>query len=117
VQGSGLAVGFVIGLAIVGANLPFVNERMFGVLAWPPSIDAIGGQRVRIKPLWFRCIELLVMYAVIAGLARLVEQRIGPVAKQGWEFYAITACLFIVASYPGFVWRYLRRGGRHPEGS
>jgi hypothetical protein len=29
------------------------------------------------------------------------------VFPQSWEFYAVSACLFIVLAFPGFVLRYL----------
>ncbi|CAN5123460.1 DUF2818 family protein [soil metagenome] len=107
IQGLGLAVAFVIGIAIAAANLPFFNERLFALLPLP------GGRPV--KPLWLRAVELIVLYAVVGFIARTVENQIGAVARQGWEFYAVTACLFIVAAYPGFVWRYLRRAGRQQD--
>lgn len=94
-------------MAIVAANLPFFNERLFAVLPLPRAS--------RVKPLWLRAIELIVLYAIVGAIARAVENQIGAVARQGWEFYAVTACLFIVAAYPGFVWRYLRRAGRQQD--
>ena len=54
-----------------------------------------------------------------AGVARSDEsaspaptggrERAGQIAAQGWEFYAITAALFLTFAFPGFVWRYLLR--------
>jgi hypothetical protein len=38
-----------------------------------------------------------------------LERHAGQVAPQGWEFYAVTAALFITFAFPGFVWRYLVR--------
>jgi hypothetical protein len=94
-----LSSWFVILLAVLAANLPFVNERLFALipLAWAP------------KPVWLRLIELFVLYAVVGILGYLLESRIGNAFAQGWEFYAVTACLFLVFAYPGFVYRYLRR--------
>jgi hypothetical protein len=94
-----LSAWFVILLGIVAANLPFLSERLFVVL---PT-----GRPV--KPLWMRLIELAVLYGVVIGGGRLLESRAGNAFSQGWEFYAITVCLFIVLAYPGFVFRYLRR--------
>jgi hypothetical protein len=38
----------------------------------------------------------------------LLESRAyGGIYPQGWGFYAVTFCLFIVFAYPGFVLRYL----------
>jgi hypothetical protein len=97
-----LSSWFVILLAAVAANLPFANERLF--VAIPLASPS--------KPIWMRLVELLVLYFVVRGAAYLLESRIGNTFPQGWEFYAITACLFLVLAYPGFVFRYLRK--RHP---
>lgn len=89
----------VIGLGLVAANLPFLTERLLLVL--PPP----GGR----KRWWLRFIELAVWYLAVGGIAYALERRLGNVFTQGWEFYAITLCLFLVFAYPGFVYRYLRR--------
>lgn len=86
-------------LAVFAANLPFFNERLFALIP-------IGRQ---IKPFWFRLMEMFLLYFLVGGVAYLVEARIGNVFVQGWEFYAITGCLFIVLAFPGFVFRYLRK--------
>ena len=97
-----LASWFVILLALFGANVPFFNERLFAVI--PVA--------VAVKPIWLRLIELLVLYAIIGLIAYLLESRIGGVFTQGWEFFAVTGCLFLVFAYPGFVVRYLRKRHR-----
>ena len=94
-----LSSWFVIAIAVVAANLPFLNERLFGCVAL----------RREAKPFWMRLLELAVLYAVIGLVARLLESRIGNAFPQGWEFYAVTVFLFIVLAYPGFVFRYLRK--------
>ena len=94
-----LASWFVIGLAAVAANLPFINERMLVIVP-------IAGP---VKSLWLRLLELVVFYFVVLGIAYLLESRIGNTFPQRWEFYAITACLFLVFAFPGFVFRYLRK--------
>jgi hypothetical protein len=94
-----LSSWFVILLALTGANLPFVNERVFALIPLSPGR----------KPVWVRLAELVVLYAVVGALGYLLESRIGNAFTQGWEFYAITACLFLVFAFPGFVYRYLRR--------
>jgi len=90
---------FVILLALFSANLPFFNERLFAVL--PLSFKS--------KPVWLRLIELFVLYLLVGLIARALESRIGSVFPQGWEFFAVTGCLFIVLAYPGFVMRYMRK--------
>ena len=86
-------------LATFAANLPFVNQRLFGII----------GLRRNHKSLWLRVLELIVLYFAVGLVARLLESRIGNLAPQNWEFYAITGCLFLVLAFPGFTFRYLRR--------
>ena len=90
------SVWFVILLALVAANLPFLTGRLFGVLALKSP-----------KSLGLRLLELLVLYALVGGAGLLLEQRAGQIAPQGWEFYAVTLSLFVTLAFPGFVWRYL----------
>lgn len=88
-------------IAVAAANAPFLSERFLLVLS-----------RAQGKGLGLRFLELLIWYGVVLGVALLLETRFGPRYPQGWEFYGITACLFVVLAYPGFVWRYLGNG-RH----
>ena len=88
----------VIVAALVGANLPFLNNRLF----------AVGPDRGT-KGLPTRLIELVVMYFLVGLIGVLLEKRLGQVAPQGWEFYAVTATLFLTFAFPGFIWRYLVR--------
>jgi hypothetical protein len=94
-----LSSWFVILLAVLAANLPFFNERLF-------AIFPIGKP---VKPFWMRLTELLILYLIVRGIAYVLEARIGNAFPQRWEFYAITVCLFLVLAYPGFVFRYLRK--------
>lgn len=86
-------------LAVIAANMPFLNGRLF------LFIPLRGPE----KSLWLRLLELGVLYVLVLGAAWLLEARIGNAFEQRWEFYAITVCLFLVAAYPGFVYRYLRK--------
>lgn len=92
------SIWLVILLAFAAANLPFATSRLLGVvpLAQPKSLA-------------LRLAELVLMYLAVGGAGLLLEARAGQISPQGWEFYAITAALFIVFAFPGFVWRYLRR--------
>jgi len=92
------SVWVVLLLALLAANLPFVNDRLFGTVA-------IG---VR-KTLAMRFGELVVLYFIAGGIGLLFERRAGQIATQGWEFYAVTGALFIVLAFPGFTWRYLMK--------
>lgn len=58
----------------------------------------------------WRLLELVTLYFVLGGIALLTEKKImGQTASQHWEFYATTACLFLVLATPGFIYRYLWR--------
>ena len=95
-------VWLVLGAALLAANLPFLNNRWFGVI--PRSAP---------KTLWMRLGELVLLYFVVGALGLALEQRLGQIYPQGWEFYATTASLFLTLAFPGFVYRYLfkrRRG-------
>ncbi|MDE2299655.1 MAG: DUF2818 family protein [Burkholderiales bacterium] len=96
---SSAAVWLVLFVAVAGANLPFVNERLFvvGPLRAPKSIG-------------WRLIELVVMWGVTLAIGFGLEARAGQIQAQGWEFYAAMGFLFLTLAFPGFVWRYLRRG-------
>ena len=93
----GASTWLVLVVTALAANLPFLNERLLGV------IGLAGG----VKSLAWRVLELAVLYALALGVGWLFERRLGQVAPQGWEFYAVTASLFLVLAFPGFTWRYL----------
>lgn len=95
-MGQSTSVWLVIVLALAAANLPFISQRLLAVVKL-----ATG------KSLAIRLAELVVMYFVVGGIALLLEKRLGQIAAQNWEFYAITATLFITLAFPGFIWRYL----------
>ena len=91
-----VSIWLVLVLAFVAANLPFLSQRFLGVLAFPHG-----------KNLAVRLGELVLLYLLVGGVGLLLEKQLGQIAPQGWEFYAITAALFLTFAFPGFVWRYL----------
>lgn len=93
----------VIILAVLAANMPFFNERLLGFI--PLKKAEIDYK----KSILLRLIELFFLYAFVAIVSYFLESNIGNVFSQDWQFFAITSCLFIVLSYPGFVFRYLRK--------
>lgn len=94
-----LAVWLVLAVAVVAANLPYFSERVL----------LLGPRRAN-KSVWWRLLELALMAALAFGLGSALEAHLGQRHEQGWEFFAAGACLFITLGFPGFVWRYLRRG-------
>jgi hypothetical protein len=97
-----LAAWLVILLALFAANLPFFNDQLFGFI----PVHTVPSGR---KSLWWRLLELVALYFIVGGIARLLEANAGNAFNQTWEFYAITAFLFLVFAFPGFVFRYLVR--------
>lgn len=91
-------VWLVLLVALLLANLPFVNERLF----------VVGPQRAN-KHLGWRVLELLLFGALALAVGFALEMRVGQRHAQGWEFYVAALCLFVTFAFPGFVWRYLRR--------
>jgi hypothetical protein len=81
-----LNIAILLVVAIIAANLPFVPKQLhFGI----------------------RFLSVILLYFAVGGLAYFLESRMGSVQHQHWEFYAVTACLFLVFAFPGFLYRYL----------
>jgi hypothetical protein len=91
------AAWLVVLFAVFAANLPFVTSGCSSSArcADPGARLAPGrtGRAVRRDP----------------GRQFAIEARLA-IQRQGWEFYVAMASLFLTPAFPGFVWRYLRRG-------
>ena len=92
------AVSLVLVAALIAANLPFVNERLF-----------VLGPRREVKSVALRVLELLVYAGAVALLGRAIESNLGQASPVRWEFVAVWLCVFLTLAFPGFVWRYLRK--------
>jgi hypothetical protein len=92
------SVVLLLSLALILANLPFLADRLLFVIKLKDQ-----------KHMGWHLLELLVLYFVVGGLAILFEQQIGARHSQHWEFYAVTACMFLVLAFPGVTYRYLWR--------
>jgi len=90
-----LAVGLLLAIAVIAANLPWISDRLFFV------IEPASGK----KSPWFRILEWLVLYFIVGGIAYGVEHKAhGETHPQEWEFYAVTFCLFAIFALPGFIY-------------
>lgn len=92
------AVMVVLLAALIAANLPFFNERLF-----------VLGPRRAPKSVAWRLLELLVWCVLAASLGRALEGYLGRVSALRWEFVVVWLCVFLTLAFPGFVWRYLRK--------
>ena len=91
------AVWILMFLAIVLANLPWIlSNRLFIVVSLAKP-----------KTIWLNLVEWLA-YLVIIGLIGIWLEYItmGNIASQQWEFYVINLFLFMIFSFPGFIYRY-----------
>jgi len=87
-------------LVLLAANLPWFSNNFFYLIQ-------LKNNR---KHLAWCLLELTVLYFIVGGVALYAENvTFGQISPQGWEFYAITACLFLVFSFPGFVYKALWR--------
>ena len=90
------SIWLVLVLAFCAANLPFLTQRVLGLVAL-----------ARGKNLAIRLAELVLLYFIVGGIGLALEKHAGQISPQGWEFYAVTGALFLTFAFPGFVWRYL----------
>ncbi|MGN6652920.1 DUF2818 family protein [Trinickia sp.] len=88
---------FIVLLALVGANVPFFNQRLFALV----PLRAVK------KSAWIRIAEMIVLYFAIGIIGFALEARAGNRFDQGWQFYAITFSMFVVFAFPGFTFQYL----------
>jgi hypothetical protein len=86
----------VLVLAVLAANAPFLSQR-WALIGPRPAHKGLGG----------RLVELVVAYLLVGALALSFENALGQISPQTWEFYAVTATMFITLAFPGFVYRYL----------
>jgi hypothetical protein len=107
-----VATGFLLlAVAALAANASYLSRRI--LLIWRPA-----GRNAGKHGAW-HVLEIVLLYLATLALARGLEARAGDIYQQGWEFYAVSACLFLVLGYPGFVLRYLWKGAmprRREEG-
>lgn len=91
-----LAVWVLLTTAIVLANIPWIfSNRVFLVLNLPN------------KSIWINFAEWLLYFMLTGILAYLLESKaMGVVKEQEWEFYAVTFFMFVIFSFPGFIYRY-----------
>ena len=93
-----LSMYILLLLAVIFANAPFFTPRLLGVLP------------LKHKHFGHHLVELMVGLALAAVLGYVLENRAGSVHPQDWEFYVVMMCLYLVAAFPGFVWRYFWQG-------
>lgn len=85
-----------ITVAFIAANLPWISDRLFGL------ISLKSGN----KSIWLSFLEWFILYLLIGMIALGLEKKFtSDIYAQSWEFYASTLCLFFVFALPGFIFR------------
>ncbi len=91
------ATWLLIAIALVCANLPWLNDRI--LLVRRPASG--------IKGIRWRWLEWLLLYLLTGLIAFGLEQKLnGERYPQGWEFYVVTFCIFLVFALPGLIYRF-----------
>lgn len=94
------AISLTLLALIVLANLPFLTPRVLLI-----------GPRRPARGFALRLGELMVFGLLVLALGWFFEtQTSGQRHSQGWAFYVTLLSLLLTFAFPGFVWRYLRRG-------
>ena len=84
-------------IAFLAANLPWITERLFGLIA----LKSVK------KSAWVSLAEWFVLYFLVGLVALGLEKKFtSEIYPQDWEFYASTLCLFLVFALPGFIYRF-----------
>ncbi|MCW8917550.1 MAG: DUF2818 family protein [Gammaproteobacteria bacterium] len=87
----------IIAIAFIAANLPWLSERVLLVLE----------PKQGVKRAAWRWLEWLLLFFIVGAVALGMEQKLnGEIYPQGWEFYAVGLCLFLVFALPGFIYRH-----------
>ncbi|HHQ68839.1 MAG TPA: DUF2818 family protein [Halothiobacillaceae bacterium] len=90
-------------LMLLLANLPFVNQRLFLVIA-VSNVDKQGN-----KAFWIRLIEFGVYYALAIAAGLGIEYYLTGITPKDWVFWATTLAMFAVFASIGFLWQYQLR--------
>ena len=93
----GTIIIIFVAVAFTAANLPWISDRLFGVVVLK------SGK----KSVWLMFLEWFILYLLIGMVALGIEKKFtSDIYSQGWEFYASTLCLFLVFALPGFIYRF-----------
>lgn len=89
-----IKVYLVILIFVFLANLPFINKNLFYIFP------------VSYKNIKLYLIEWIFNFIIFLIISFGLESINSKVYHQGRRFYLILLCLYIVFSFPGFIFRY-----------
>ncbi len=88
-------------MAWLAASLPWRNHSILGVYGVWFRTDS--------KPLWLTALESLTLYALVVAGVFLLEMQSSTVSTQGWQFWVVMLCLWLVLSFPAAAWYRLKK--------
>jgi len=92
---SSVVVWFLVFAAFLLANLPWFTDKLFAFKSLSKA-----------KAFSTRIFEWFVLYFIIGSIALGLETKLnGDRHEQGWEFYVVTLCLFMVFALPGIIFQ------------
>ncbi len=103
---SGLSVEswILILVALVAANAAYVSPKFL----FFKTLDN--------KHVGWCFLEMIFWFSLVGLLGYSLESMIGNVFPKRWEFFTVALCLFFVAAFPGFTWRFLMKHRNDPRG-
>ncbi len=95
---SDLATTLALIIAFVLANLPWLHNRFFLVF------DPKGG----VKAFWMSGVEWMVYFVLAGALIAGLEKKVtGSIHSQEWEFYVVVIFMYMIFTFPAFVYRFI----------
>jgi uncharacterized membrane protein YoaK (UPF0700 family) len=89
-------------IKFVLANLAWVSHSVFFIKPLPAK-----------SPVLWRLLQWLIYLVVAFMLSLWIENFLmGVIYQQDWEFYVTFLCVFIVFSFPGFIYQLYRKNNR-----
>ena len=92
--------------AFLLASLPWCNARCFGVWGYWRKLRNTAPAS---KPTFVTLLESLTLYSLPWLAMIALEAQQGQRAPQGWQFWVIALCLWVVIAFPAAAWFKLRK--------
>ena len=99
---------WLLGLTLV--SLPFVLRVPSIANKIKTKIESIINFRIKFRmTLGWAILSSQILYIALIAAFVLLERNQGSITAQGWPFYAIAACMWVVLAFPAVAWTVLRR--------
>jgi hypothetical protein len=89
-------------------SIPWFNSKIFGIYGFYNNKNAINSNKT-IKPFWLTALESFVLYSLIIVVGFALESSRGARFNQGWQFWVVIVCLWVVLVFPASAWFRLKK--------